>query len=199
MELLFATSNPSKVERFKKQLLKHNITIKSLKDINTVLDVEETGKDGIENALIKARAYYQELNIPIMAMDDNLYLDNVPENKQPGVFVRRINGQRLTDEELLSYYIDLVKAYGINNRINASWSYGLAIIKDDKEYTYSFKKDSFYLIDKPTNKRHPGYPLDSISINKETGKYFTDLTPEDKKDLYNDEADVISFIVKSIT
>ena len=70
--------------------------------------------------------------------------------------------------------------------------------KETKEYTWS--KKHFYFIDKPSEKRNPGYPLDSISIMPECNKYFVELTDEDKKqnkENYNDD-DVIEFIVNSL-
>ena len=42
-----------------------------------------------------------------------------------------------------------------------------------------FAKNKFYLVDTESKKRHPGYPLDSISIIPEFNKYLTDLTEEE--------------------
>ena len=47
-------------------------------------------------------------------MHDNLYLENVPLDKQPGMYVRRVNGKRLTDAEMIEHYSNLVKEYGEN-------------------------------------------------------------------------------------
>ena len=60
MKLLFATTNKSKIDRFKDKLKKYNIELLSL-DSFEKLDVEENGKTAIENALIKARAYYKKI------------------------------------------------------------------------------------------------------------------------------------------
>ena len=97
-KVLFATGNESKVKRFQKGLLAKDIKIVTLNDIDTKnIEVVENGKNAIENALIKARAYAKIQNIPVFAMDDNLYIDGIPENKQPGMYVRRVNGKRLND------------------------------------------------------------------------------------------------------
>ena len=136
-KILFATGNKSKAKRFSKGLLKNGIEVVTLEDINIKVDVEENGKDAIENALIKARAYQSKTKMITMSMDDTLYLENVPKNKQPGMYVRRVNGKRLSDNEMIEYYSDLVKQYGTNGRITARWIYGLAIIKDRKRiYIY---------------------------------------------------------------
>ena len=59
MKILFATSNQSKINRFKKELSNNGIELISISDININLDIEENGKDAIENAIIKAKAYYE--------------------------------------------------------------------------------------------------------------------------------------------
>lgn len=44
----------------------------------------------------------------------------------------------------------------------------------------------------------PGYPLNTISINKRLNKYFTDITEEDKKEIQENENDVIEFLCEKI-
>ena len=116
-EILFATGNTAKVDRFYEKLLKNGILLKSLKDININIDIEENGKNAIENAMIKAKAYYDATKITTMAMDDTMYIDGIPEEKQPGVFVRRVNGKRLNDKEMIDYYTNLVKTYGKDGKM----------------------------------------------------------------------------------
>ena len=118
-KILFATSNETKSKRFSDGLKKYDIEVITLKDIDTTVDVEENGKNAIENALIKARAYSDKLDIPVMAMDDNLYLENVPDSKQPGMFVRRVNGVRLSDDEMIKHYSNLAREYGENRKNNS--------------------------------------------------------------------------------
>lgn len=198
MEILFATGNPSKVKRFAKGLEKEGINILTLNDIDKKVEIEENGKNAIENAIIKAKAYSKIVNMPVLAMDDNLYIENVPEEKQPGMFVRRVNGKRLTDEEMIEHYTNLVKEYGENGKLICRWVYGMAIINNGKISTYSWSKDDFYMVDKKSPKINPGYPLDTISINIKLDKYFTDITEEDKHNLYEDEQNVIDFIVSNV-
>ena len=119
-------------KRFSKGLQEKGIEVISLKDINTDIEVEENGKDAIENAILKARAYSKIINIPVFAMDDNLYLENVPEEKQPGMFVRRVNGKRLNDEEMIEHYSSLVKEYGTDGKLTCRWVYGIAVINNGR-------------------------------------------------------------------
>ncbi len=60
-KILFATTNESKVKRFSKKLLEHEIELLTLNDVEK-LEVEENGETAIQNALIKARAYYNKTN-----------------------------------------------------------------------------------------------------------------------------------------
>lgn len=197
-QILFATSNKAKIDRFLDSLLKNDIKVITLADINDSIDIDENGDSAIENALIKARAYYRKTGITTIAMDDNLYLENVPLDKQPGMYVRRVNGKRLTDAEMIEHYSNLVKEYGENGKLTAKWIYGMALIKDGKEFTYTWEKGDFYLVDSPSNKIKAGYPLNSISVNKKLNKYFTDITEEDKLLIQEDESDVVEFIVRNV-
>ena len=198
-QIIFATTNESKAKRFSKGLKEHGIEVLSLKDIDMKLDVEEDGTTTIENSLIKARECYRLTKKPCMGMDDTLYMEGVPENKQPGLFVRRVNGRSLTDEEAIDYYTNLVKEYGKDGKINCKWVYGLAVINEKgEEATYSWSKDDFYMVDNPSDKINPGYPLNSISKYKKLDKYFTDVTDEDMKLLEVNEDDVVEFIASHI-
>ncbi len=197
-KILFATENEGKVLRFKNQLLKRKIEIITINDLDKKIEIIENGTNAIENALIKARSYAKEIDIPVFAMDDNLYIENIPDDKQPGMYVRRINGKRLTDEEMIDYYSNLAHTYSASGKLTCRWVYGMAVINKKEEYTYTWSKDDFYLVDKPTSKIDPGYPLNSISVNKKLNKYFTDMTSEDKENIKEDESDVIEFIAKSV-
>ena len=196
--VLFATGNPSKSKRFSKALLEKGIEVITLKDIDLEVNVDENGHNAIENALIKARAYAKVVNIPVFAMDDNLYLDGVPDEKQPGMYVRRVNGKRLSDEEMIEYYSKLATEYGEKGKLSCRWIYGMAVISGSSESTYTWSKEDFYLVNRPSDKINPGYPLDTISINKKLNKYFTDITEEDKENLHEDESDVVNFIARNV-
>lgn len=197
-EILFATENLSKVDRFSEKLLERGILLKSLKDLKIKIDVNENGKTAIENAIIKAKAYYEATKITTMAMDDTMYIEDIPEEKQPGVFVRRVNGKRLNDKEMIDYYTNLAKTYGKFGKLNTKWILGMAIIKDGKISTYTGVTDEYYLVDKPAKEIKEGYPLSSILINKKVNKYDIYLTEEDKKIGKADDSGFIDFIEKTI-
>ena len=197
-EILFATGNPSKAKRFSKGLEEKGIKVITLQDTDIAVDVEETGKNAVENALIKARAFAECIDIPVLAMDDNLYLDGVPDEKQPGTFVRRVNGKRLSDDEMIKHYTNLVKEFGKDGKINSRWIYGIAVINRGKESTYTWSKASFYIVDQPSPIINPGYPLNSISVHQTLNKYFSEFTEEDRAKTLENEQDVVDFIANCV-
>lgn len=197
-KVLFATENDSKVKRFKNKLLENNIEIITIKDLTSKININENGKNAIENALIKAKSYAEIVDLPIFAMDDNLFIEGIPEDKQPGIYVRRVNGKRLSDSEMIEYYSNLAHEYGANGKLTCRWVYGIAVVNNGVESTYSWSKEDFYIVDKPSNKIDSGYPLNTISINKKLNKYFTDLTEDDKIKIKEDESGVIDFLCKNL-
>ncbi len=197
MKILFATTNPAKVERYVPKLQEKGVEVLTLKDIDKNIHVEETGKNALENAYIKAKAYYDITKITTIGMDNNLFIEELPEEKQPGTHVRRVNGRTLNDDEMIDYYTGLVKEYG--GKLTAKWVYGMVIYngKETKEYTWN--KNHFYFIDKVCEKRNPGYPLDSISIAPEYhNKYFVELTEQEKNSKESNVDNVIQFIMENI-
>ena len=92
-EVLFATTNPAKIKSYEGKLKEKGIKLKTIKDLNINIEIEENGKNAIENACIKAKTYYDITKMPTIGMDNNLFIEELPEEKQPGTHVRRINGK----------------------------------------------------------------------------------------------------------
>lgn len=198
MKVLFATTNQAKIGKYKEALKEKGIELITINDLDYKLNINENGKNAIENAYIKAKAYYEKAKIPTIGMDNCLFIEELPEEKQPGTHVRRINGKELTDEEMIEHYTKLAKEYG--GRLTAKWIYGMVICDEQGEKEYSWSKSNFYLVDKPCENRNPGYPLDSISVMPENNQYWLELTEEQKKQSKekSNTNDVIEFIVNNI-
>ena len=176
MKVLFATTNPAKIKKYADKLQERNIEVLTIKDLEINLKPEETGKNAIENAYRKAKAYYDVTKITTIVIDNSLFIEELPGERQPGTHVRRINGKELNDDEMIEYYCNLVNEYG--EKLTAKWVYGMVIYDGKEPKKYSWSKSHFYFVSKPCERRNPGYPLDSISIMPECNKYFVDLTEE---------------------
>lgn len=161
----------------RKRLSKLEIELIGLNDLKAegkaIPIVTENGSTPLENARLKAFAYYKAFKMPIFSCDSGLYFDNVPDEIQPRVHVRNINGKCLPDEEMVIYYIGLAKEYG---DLTAEYRNVICFVMD-KEHVYkSFESDlyseKFIITDRPHSEiRKKGFPLDSISIDIKTGKY----------------------------
>lgn len=103
MKLLFGTGNQAKLSTMKKRLSKLGIELIGLNDLKAdgkeIPEVTENGNSPLENARLKAFAYYEAFHLPVFSCDTGLYFENAPDEIQPGVHVRNINGKCLSDEE----------------------------------------------------------------------------------------------------
>ena len=203
MKLLYGTGNPAKVSAMQNRLSGLGIELISLSDLRAqgreIPDVPETGNTPLENARQKALAYYKAFQMPVFSCDSGLYFQNVPEEIQPGVHVRTVNGVYLTDEQMLTHYTGLVKQYG---RLTAKYRNAICLILDG-EHIYeamdpAMESEPFWLTDTPHSSiRRPGFPLDSISLDPQTGYYFYDL-PETAVDQVAVEEGFLTFFQKII-
>lgn len=185
MKILYGTGNPAKYSAMKNRLEKIDIELICLNDLRvegySIPSVPETGRTPLENARQKAEAYYKIFRMPVFSCDSGLYFENVPDDIQPGVHVRNVNGKCLSDDEMLHYYGNLVKKYG---NLIARYKNAICFVMDEKNVyeamETSMESERFILTDRPHSTiRKEGFPLDSISIDIKTGKYFYDLPDEE--------------------
>lgn len=198
MNFLFETTNKAKIRRYGEKLKESGINLVTLNDLNLELDVDESGNNPTENAIIKAQAYNKATHMPTIAIDDGLFLDNVPDEVQPGTHVRRVNGKRLNDEEMIQHYISLVNKYGTNGELTGYFRKAVAIVEDENTYTFEHKSDRKFT-NKQSTKIDPGYPLTSIQFIDSLGKFKSELTPEEEQQLLQVERNEITgFIMQTI-
>ena len=176
--MLYGTGNPAKLNAMKKRLSGLGITLVGLKDLGCEIpDVVEDGKTPLENARKKAVAYFEAFRIPVFSCDSGLYIDGVPENEQPGVYVRRVNGKVLSDEQMIVHYSSLAKKYG---NPTARYRNAICFVADEKHIyeamESSMGSSAFILTSKPYPVMKKGFPLDSLSVDIKTGKYYYELT-----------------------
>lgn len=181
IRLLYGTGNPAKLDSMRRQLDGTGIELLGLNDMPEIpVNVFESGRSPLENARIKAFAYYRQYGIPVFSCDSGLYIQQLPDELQPGTHVRNVNGRRLSDEEMTEYYSALAKQYG---RLTARYLNAICLVLSETEVHElmgdEISGNSFYITDKPHPKKIEGYPLDRISLNIRTGKYYYDMTSED--------------------
>ena len=182
MKILYGTTNKGKLQAMKTALESFDIELIGLRDIDCELpNINENGKTPLENAEIKAKAYYEAFHMPVFSCDSGLYFDELQEEEQPGLHVRRINDKELTDDEMIAYYASLAERHG--GRITGRYRNAIYFILDEEHHyssmDMSIATEPFILVAEPHEKRVEGFPLDSLSIDIETGKYYYDLEVKD--------------------
>jgi len=182
MKILYGTTNQGKLLAMKKSVEGLDIELFSLRDMEGELPhIVENGKTPLENAEIKARAYFKAFHMPVFSCDSGLYFDELAEEEQPGIHVRRVGGKELTDEEMTKYYASLAEKHG--GRITGRYWNAIYFILDENHHyssmDMSIATEPFLLVTKPHEKRVSGFPLDCLSIDIATGKYYYDLETKD--------------------
>lgn len=192
-KLLYATGNSAKLEAMRKRLEPLGIEIIGLQDMekeglgNTQSDTQEESvvEDGItplENAKKKALAYYKQFQVPLFSCDSGLYIEGIPDEEQPGVHVRNVHEKRLTDEEMQEHYSNLARKYG---DLKARYRNAICLVLDET-HIYSAMEENmasepFLITSRPHKKGilEKGFPLDCLSIDIKTGKYYYDLAADE--------------------
>lgn len=128
MELILASSNAHKAEEFAELFDPKLITVKAAPE---KIEVVEDGATYFENALLKARAYYDKFKVPVIADDSGLNVAALPN--ELGLHSARFGGPGLSDRdraELLLKRMD-----GISDR-QAYFSCVLCVYFGEKEIFY---------------------------------------------------------------
>ncbi|MBN1386225.1 hypothetical protein JW968_04620 [Candidatus Woesearchaeota archaeon] len=180
MKLLIATTNKSKFERYKLLLSQFmDAEISSLLDYGVIDNVEEDGANGAENAHKKALAYMQELCIPTLAIDEELYLDFLPADRQPGMNVRRVNGKRLSDDEMIGHYGRLIDN-ALPEKRKGCFIHNICLVLPNGESFHArWKHDGLYFRTSPPGPRLQGYPFAYFVYDKNSGKSRAEFSDDD--------------------
>ncbi|OGJ52056.1 hypothetical protein A2335_00310 [Candidatus Peregrinibacteria bacterium RIFOXYB2_FULL_32_7] len=113
--ILIATSNPGKFQQMKTFLEELNFKFLNLKDFAFDEEPKENGETFEENAIIKAKFYFEKLKIPVIAEDSGILVDAFPN--ELGVKTRRWGaGEKASDEQWISYFMEKMKDVPLKNR-----------------------------------------------------------------------------------
>ncbi len=182
MKILYGTTNKAKLSIMKEAAKTLGIDIISLKDLECEIpSVNESGETPLENAQIKAEAYYNAFHMPVFSCDSGLYFDELEDEEQPGIHVRRVNGKELNDDEMILHYSALADRHG--GKLTGRYRNAIYLILDEttvySSMDISLATEPFILVSKPHQKRVEGFPLDSLSKDIVSGEYYYDLEEKD--------------------
>ena len=101
MRVLYGTTNAAKLDSMRQAVKGLGLEVIGLKDLGQPIPkVDESGKDPLVNAELKARAYYEAFHLPVFSCDSGLFFEEFEPAELPGTHVRGVNGRELTDEEM---------------------------------------------------------------------------------------------------
>lgn len=177
VKLIYGTGNKGKLNLMREYLEGLDLEIIGLDEVDAVLEEpEECGKKPLENARQKAEYYYSVLKQPVFSCDSGLFIEGLSEEEQPGVHVRNVNGKRLTDAEMTAHYRKI--AHRLGGKCKAKYVNGICLVLSDTEKYESdgeeIGSEPFFLVEEAVAQRDEGFPLDPISIEPKSGKYFTE-------------------------
>ena len=168
--VLLGTMNRAKLESVSAVLTPLGIAVEMPR---VPLEVAE-GDSVQENARRKARAYAKFSRLPVLAIDNALYLEGLPDAEQPGPHVRRIPGVagRASDEAMLAYYRALLRRLG--ERVRGYWVFAICLVAGGREFE-TLTRVPREFVSTPGATLLPGYPLESLQLDPRSGMYVSEL------------------------
>ena len=178
MKILIATKNPGKAREMK-SFLGSGLETVSLVELPDAPDVEETGNTFEENALLKARFYFDWSGIPSIADDAGLEIDYL--NGEPGVLSRRWPGYEATDEELIE--MALKKLEGVPKERRTAHLRTVGLYYDGENTLSRTASVEGYITEDYCGYCEKGYPFRSIFWIPKFNKLYQDLTHEEHEEM----------------
>jgi 8-oxo-dGTP diphosphatase len=197
--IYFGTNNAAKVDYINGMVKNLPLRVVGTNELpNIDHNIDESGKEPLENAKIKALHYYGQIKQPVFSIDSGLFFENIQYKDQPGTQVRRVNGKKLNDDEMLEYYSKLAAQYG--GEIIGYYKNAMCIIINDdtilEKDDGKINTERFILTSKPHQKRVKGWPLDSLSKEIESRKYYYDINRNiERRDIVQEYERIFSEIM----
>jgi len=182
MKLLVATKNLGKareISSFLGESFGRRIKVVSLNDLSGAPDVEETGETFEENAVLKAKAYFEWSGIPSVADDAGLEIDFL--NGEPGVKSRRWLGYEMSDQEMIDTALE--KLRGVPKEKRTARLAAVGVYYDGKNMLVEKGSIDGYIAEEQAIECEKGYPFRTIFVVSRFGKLYQQLTHEEHEQL----------------
>ena len=179
-ELIVGTGNPAKLQMIQSALAALEITVKGTTELGISPTIHEDGQTAQENARKKSLAYAQALQRSVLSIDNGLYLSGLSDREQPGIHTRRISHQqtRASDEELLWHYAQMIERLGGTSE--GYWEFAICLADQDGAVFEHTIVSHRTFVSQPSPVMIPGYPLESLQIEPNSGKYISEMAVEEQ-------------------
>lgn len=176
MKILLASNNIHKAKEFKEiieSIIPEKIELILPNEIiEDKFDVEETGKTFIENAKIKAEAFYEKFAMPVISDDSGLEVDAL--DGEPGIKSARYSGEHGNDYKNRQKLLNELK--NERNRL-ANFTAVLCYFDSDEKMFFEGKVFGNIINEE---RGDGGFGYDPIFVPEGYNETFSEL-PQDKK------------------
>jgi len=173
-KLLLGTGNPSKISSYRKLLAHMGFDLVTAKDLG-IPEPEETASSFEEEAIRKAKYYYEKSKIPAIVDDGGFMIEAL--NGEPGLKSKRWIGREMTDEEIIQEVFKRMQ--GLENR-KAKHHIHVGLATPFGLFTSHAELEGI-VPDKPASKVIEKYPYRSVLYFPNYGKYWGELSEEEEQ------------------
>jgi inosine/xanthosine triphosphate pyrophosphatase family protein len=204
MKILLATHNQAKFIRYKKIIETiSDLEIVSLLDLGISEKADEIFETNKENALHKAKIYGELSSEITLAIDEAVMTNFLPDNEQPGVYVRRLgnNKKELSDKEVIFAWKEIFTLYPQEDK-KFIWNFAMAYFnpKNSAQGFFQVEKIS-HVARKFSDKNTDGYPMSAILSPFKNGEAYLEIEEAireaDDKEKFKDFLEVFEKWLKS--
>ena len=187
--LLLATNNAHKVEEFRSILKPYDAVLQTPADLGITLDVEESGNSYFENALLKARAYWQEGQNTVLSDDSGLEVEAL--DGSPGIHSHRfLPDPNATSRDRCLYLLERLK--DAPRPWRAAFHCEVVVLTSKGEILTSHGVCTGEII--PEFRGEHGFGYDPIFLVAGTNQTMAELAPETKNSLSHRGKAVLAMI-----
>jgi len=171
-QLIIASSNAGKIKEFER-MLADSFEVIPLSQTGFTGEAEETGETFFDNALIKAKAVFEQLGTPVLADDSGLCVEAL--GGAPGVYSARYAGKKATAQE--NNALLLQNMAGRKNRA-AKFVACIVLYFGGDDFIVGNGEAAGYILSEPDGERGFGY--DPVFFSGELGKSFGQAGEDEK-------------------
>lgn len=177
-KIVFATGNEGKMREVRLILKDLGLPVLSMKEAGVSLDIEENGTTFAENAMIKAKAVWQQTGGIVLADDSGLVVDYL--GGEPGVYSARYLGEDTSYEIKNQAIIDRLADAKEEERTARFVSAIAAVLPDGSELVTEGKVEGLIAHEQAGN---GGFGYDPIFYLPEYGVTSAEIPIEKKNEI----------------
>ncbi len=181
VRLLVATTNPAKLAEYRLLLRELQLEAISLREIGIAEAPEESGATFAENALIKARFYFERARVATIADDGGLEIDAL--GGEPGVRSHRwLGGGEDSDRALVNEVIKRMEGVEASKRTARIRAAAALIYKDRAEVRERTAEAAIegIIAERAYREIRPGFPYRAMLMLPERNQYLAELGDEEE-------------------